>query len=143
MYDYIEREDGKIARIELPDEDGFWEWLEATYPEAYDLIDEHMVIWDGDVSGWDVTFTEGEDAQLVEWIKDAECRQRFTLTVEEGGNRSQFSMGTFDDALKMAWWIDVHVRAVDAITIEKWVPVDRWTWYCTYKEFYKSREATE
>lgn len=73
MYFYIERDDKKIASIELPDEDeDFWGSIEEHWPQAYDLIDEDMIIPGYiAVDTWDERFFIGEDAELRDWILDA------------------------------------------------------------------------
>lgn len=83
---YIEV-NGKIAKIELPEtgdeDDGYWESLAAGYPNAYDLIDEKMVVPDCTVGGWDAAFGEGDDDALVAWIeKEKTASEGWCITVD-------------------------------------------------------------
>lgn len=67
---YIERADGRLARIVLPDEEyeGVWEAIECIYPTSYELIDVDMVLpSDGEYS-WDISLEPGNDELLTAWL---------------------------------------------------------------------------
>lgn len=73
MYVYIERRDGKIARLEIPDDLGVWDSIWESWPKAYDYIDEDMLIPGYiAVTAWDDRFDLDDgptrDASLISWI---------------------------------------------------------------------------
>lgn len=75
MHIYIERKDGKIARVEvhngnfpLDDDRDIWGYLEMYWPKSYDHITEDMVL--PSYVRWDDRFDLGEDAELRDWIME-------------------------------------------------------------------------
>lgn len=67
MEAYITREDGKIAKIMLPDGgDDVWKDIEITYPQSYDDIEQDMLTLDP--CDWDASFSPDEDHELSNWI---------------------------------------------------------------------------
>lgn len=98
----IERDDGKIARVELPDDDDmdFWDSVEKHWPQAYDHIDEDMII-PGYMhpTNFDETFYLGEDQSLCVWILGGP----FMVEDEEyGGDVFQTYYETREEAVREA-----------------------------------------
>lgn len=76
-YIYVERKDGKIARVEIPDGgDDLWRDIGKFWPISYDYIDEGMIV-PGDVSRWDISFNldDGPDGDmyLAKWALGGHC----------------------------------------------------------------------
>lgn len=149
MYFFIERDDKKIASIELPDEDeDFWGSIEEHWPQSYDHIDEHMVIPGYiAVDTWDDRFFIGEDAELREWLSEVCARVVQVLDPIRGNERTLHEVeGPRDIAIDQATeWAQlyIHTDAGDQLEMDVRIRVgdeEVWSWLESLDEWYADRE---